>query len=273
MLTRNEFRIRFLNGSGGLVIRIFCRCYFEIFIEVFVNLMTIGAIVQARMSSRRLPGKVLKPVAGKPMLQYLLERLEHCSLLDRVVVATSTEVSDDRIKLLCDRNRVECLRGSLEDVAGRFNAVIEKYKFDAFVRVNGDSPLLDQNLIDKGVTLFMSGKFDLVTNIAPRTFPQGQSVEVLRSETFRRTYRLMQTLEDREHVTRFFYRNGQDFKILNFVCEFDCDAVSLAIDTADDLHIFANVVSRMRKPPWNYSLPQLLELFRAATNQGKNYNS
>lgn len=225
------------------------------------------------MSSQRLPGKVLTPVAGKPMLQYLLERLKLCSLLDSVVVATSTNVSDNPIQLFCDMNRIACFRGSLEDVAGRFDAVIQEYQFDAFVRVNGDSPLLDQTLIDRGTSLFMNGKFDLVTNIAPRSFPPGQSVEVLSSETFRRTYRLMHSKDDLEHVTKFLYRNSEDFKILNFACDLDCDAVKLAIDTNDDLQIFTNMISCMTTPHWEHSLPQILELYRAVTNQGNNFNS
>lgn len=235
--------------------------------------MKIGAIVQARMSSRRLPGKVLRSVAGKPMLHYLLERLAHCSLLDRVVVATSTEVSDDPIKLLCDTHKVNCFRGSLEDVAGRFDAVIQEYQFDAFVRVNGDSPLLDQKLIDRGIDLFTAGECDLVTNILPRTFPAGQSVEVLRSEIFRQTYQLMDTADDLEHVTKFFYRNSQDFKVINFTCDLCCHDVSLAVDTVDDLDVFRNLVSRMTKPHWKYSLPEILGLHRNTIGQAGCFNS
>jgi spore coat polysaccharide biosynthesis protein SpsF len=207
------------------------------------------------------------------MLQYLLERLAHCNLLDRVVVATSTDASDDPIKLCCDSIMVECFRGSLHDVAGRFDAVIQEYQFDAFVRVNGDSPLLDQNLIDRGVSLFVSGEFDLVTNILPRTFPAGQSVEVLRSETYRQTYRLMHTADDLEHVTKFFYRNSEDFKILNFACDFDCHDWSFAIDTADNLDVFTNMVIRMTKPHWEYSLSEILGLYRNNIDQAGKFNS
>jgi spore coat polysaccharide biosynthesis protein SpsF len=140
------------------------------------------------------------------------------------------------------------------------------------VRVNGDSPLLDHRLVEKAVELFRNGNYDMVTNIMQRTFPPGQSVEVLRSETFRQTYRLMNTTDDLEHVTKFFYRNSEDFKILNFVYDFDCHDVSFAIDTADDLDVFANLVSRMTKPHWEYSLPEILELYRNAIGQAEKFN-
>lgn len=223
------------------------------------------------MSSQRLPGKVLTLVDGRPMLLYLLERLRHCSFLGDIVVATSTDKSDDCVKLFCTWNGVNCFRGSLENVAGRFDAIIQKYGFDAFVRVNGDSPLLDSQIIDRGVSLFSRGEFDLVTNIFPRTFPPGQSVEVIRSETFQKAYTLMRSKDDLEHVTKYYYRENQDFKIINFEANLDCSGLKMAIDTADDLQKFENVVSHMTRPHWEYDLPQILDLYKTAYSQEKNY--
>ena len=100
--------------------------------------MKIGTIVQARMSSQRFPNKVLYEVAGKPLLQYLLERLEHCNCLDAIVVATSVDDSDTPIAEYCQQHSMACYRGPLANVAGRFNQVLDIYQFDGFVRVNGD---------------------------------------------------------------------------------------------------------------------------------------
>ena len=136
-------------------------------------MMKIGAIIQARMSSERLPGKVLQQIAGKPMLQYLLERLEHCEVLDGLVVATSVDESDTPITSFCQRYGVSCYRGDLNNVAGRFNDVLDSYGFDAFVRINGDSPLLDQRLVDKAVELFKQHEADLATNALVRSYPKG----------------------------------------------------------------------------------------------------
>ena len=124
------------------------------------------------MSSRRLPGKVLRPLAGQPTLQYLLERLARCEQVDRVIVATSTESSDDPVAAFCESAGTLVHRGPLEHVAARFGETVERFGLDAFVRVTADSPLLDQRLVDRGVALYRDGEFDVVTNVFPRArFP------------------------------------------------------------------------------------------------------
>ena len=137
------------------------------------------------MSSKRFLGKVLHNVEGKPMLAYVLERLQRCRPLDGIVVATSTDDSDTPVADFCHECGVDCYRGPLQDVAGRFKEVLDEYRFDGFVRVCGDSPLIDQRLIDKGIRIFRRSGFDIVTNVSPKTFPKGQSVEVLSTDTFK----------------------------------------------------------------------------------------
>jgi len=224
--------------------------------------MKIGAIVQARMRSQRFPNKVLYRVAGEPMLQYLLERLEHCNCLDAIVVATSVEDSDTPIAEHCLLHGVPCYRGSLSNVAGRFNQVLGMYQFDGFVRVNGDSPLLDQRLIEKGVDIFLNGDFDLVTNALPSTYPKGQSVEVLRTATYRRAYNHMQEAEDLEHVTKFFYKHPHDFRIHNFTLSENLNDIRLCVDTWQDMDNFTTIVSRMNRPHWEYTLEDVLQIYR-----------
>lgn len=227
--------------------------------------MRIIAIVQARTSSNRLPGKVLRCVAGKPLLQYLLERIGRCGCVERVVVATSTEAGDDDIADLCAALGVACHRGPLDNVAERFRQVIDIYPCDAFVRASGDSPLLDQGLIDLAVKAYRAGEFDLVTNVQQRTYPRGQSVEVVRSKTFRQACRRMIERQDREHVTRFFYRQADQFRIFNFRSPRDLSGIHMAVDEPSHLKMFAATVARMQKPHWLYSLDELVELHQAAT--------
>lgn len=218
----------------------------------------IGAIVQARMSSQRLPSKVLFKVAGKPMLQYLLERLEHCHCLDAIVVATSVDESDDPLAEYCRQNSVACYRGSLTDVAGRFKEVLDVYKFHSFVRVCGDSPLLDQSLIEKGVGIFKVGDFDIVTNAKDRTYPRGQTVEILRADTFRHGYERMRTKDELEHVTPYFYKHSELFKIHNLSLPLNLNNIQLSVDTAEDMNTFAGIVSRMERVHWEYKLDDIL---------------
>lgn len=225
--------------------------------------MKIGAIVQARMSSARFASKVLYDVGGKPMLQYLLERLEHCRRLDAVVVATSKESSDTPIAEFCKQYGVDCYRGPLGDVAGRFEEVLHEYPFDAFVRVTGDSPLLDQSLVDRGVKIFRDGDYDLVSNVAPATYPAGQSVEVLRADTFRQAYQRMREAEDLEHVTMYFYKHPEDFRIKNFALSDNLNNIRLCVDTKQDMEIFTTIISRMERPHWEYHLEDILRIYRS----------
>jgi len=222
----------------------------------------IGAIVQARMSSQRFPNKVLYKVAGKPIMEYLLERLEHCSCLDAIVIATSREDSDTPIVDYCSAHGIACYRGPLFNVAGRFKEVLNNYQFDGFVRVTGDSPLLDQQLIENGVDIFHKGDFDLVTNILLRTYPKGQSVEVLRTSTYRRAYDRMEEAEDLEHVTRFFYKHPENFKIHNFALAENLNKIQLSVDTRQEMDTFEAIISKMHRPHWKYGLEEIIQIYK-----------
>lgn len=224
--------------------------------------MRIGAIVQARMGSQRFPGKVLHRVADKPMMQYVLERLRQCNVLDCVIVATSSEVEDAPIARFCEEQNVTCHRGRLVDVAGRFKDVLDAYPLDGFVRTCADSPLIDPCLIEECVTMFMEDRYDLVTNVLERTFPSGQSVEVLRADTFRSAYSLMRDPEDFEHVTRFFYKNPTRFRISNLRCPSRCNGIHLSVDTAGQMQIFAAMVAKMDRPHWEYGLEEIVRIYR-----------
>jgi len=219
----------------------------------------IGAIVQARMSSTRFPGKVLCEINGKPLVQYLLESLFHCSDIDQVVVATSVESTDDPIVEFCHSLGVECYQGPLENVAGRFAKLLDRYKFDAFIRLSGDSPLLDHRLVSKAVSYFRNGEFDLVTNTLKRTFPKGQSVEIINRDVFKATYQLMRTRNEKEHVTTYFYLHSERFKIYNFESGENFGNVQLSVDTLDDMQKFKAIVTSMERPHWQYTFKDILK--------------
>ncbi|MFC1909217.1 cytidylyltransferase domain-containing protein [Chloroflexota bacterium] len=222
-----------------------------------------GAIVQARMSSERFPGKVLYDVNGKPMLLYLLERLRKCVSLDTIVVATSVEHEDTAIAELCLQLDISCYRGQLSDVASRFIESSEIYNLDAFVRVNGDSPLLDQSLIEKSIKIYLSGDYDLVTNRMPRSYPKGQTIEVLRTETYRQTYPLFKEDDDWEHVTHYYYTHPENFRIHNFSYTESLDHVRLCVDTYEDMDGFGAIISRMDRPHWEYNLEDVLRIYHS----------
>jgi spore coat polysaccharide biosynthesis protein SpsF len=225
--------------------------------------MNLAIGIQARMSSRRLPGKVLAPIAGRPMLGYLLDRVERCAGRPPVVVVTSRGADDDPVAAFCARRGVDCFRGDLHNVASRFAAVAAQRRLDAFVRVCGDSPLLDGRLIDRALDLLREGDWDLVTNVFPRSYPPGQSVEAVRAEAFRRACGWVAGPEDLEHVTAVFYRHPERFGIRNFSAGAAFGDVRLAVDTPEDLQAVEGVVRRMSRPHQEYGLDEVVELYRA----------
>jgi spore coat polysaccharide biosynthesis protein SpsF (cytidylyltransferase family) len=229
--------------------------------------MNIAAIIQARMGSSRFPGKTMHRVGKMPMLQYILERLDHSKIQNQIIIATSKNKLDRVIYEYCMRNNIICYRGDESNVASRFFEIINKYKLDAFVRINGDSPFLDQRLIDKGIDIFQSNEFDLVTNIYPRTYPKGQSVEIVNANIFRTAYQSMETPEELEHITRFFYNHSGKFKIYNFVSGEKYQDIQLAIDTQQDVNNFQMIVSKMNRPHWEYTFEEVIQFYRDITTE------
>lgn len=218
------------------------------------------AIVQSRLSSVRLPGKVLMPVYGKPILAYLIERLRRSKKLDQIVVATSTGADDDPIEEFCQQQQIRCQRGSLNDVLGRLLQTAIREERDAFVRINGDSPLMDPCIIDRVVTEFELCSADLATNVFPRSFPKGQSVEVVSTAALCSVATQPLTPEDREHVTRYFYSRPDQFRIRNVANDLDLSNMQMSIDTPEDLALFQRVVLAMTRDQAEYGIDELVGL-------------
>lgn len=213
--------------------------------------MNIGIIVQARFSSRRLPGKVLTPIHGKPMLAYLLEKLDHTPGLPPWLLATSNDASDDPIAAFCQAHNFPCYRGKLDDVAGRFLAAARAQGWEHIVRISGDSPLMDTRLIQDVLALYQDLRPDLASNVQPRSFPRGMSVEVFRAEALERLLPQM-TAEDREHVTPLFYKADPPLRIAHLHSPVPLDHLQLAVDTPEDLALAEGLIGRMTRPHWEY---------------------
>jgi spore coat polysaccharide biosynthesis protein SpsF len=205
--------------------------------------MKTAILVQARMKSTRLSGKMMIRVGGKAILQHVVDRLRLSTRIKNVIVLTSDEVSEDPIANWCRYNSVEFFRGPLEDVYGRFSQAVDFYKLDAFVRISADSPLIDPHLVDQLYDTFHSGAYDLVTNVSPRSFPKGESVEILRAGAFKAADAKVENAEDREHVTPYFYRHPTEFKIKNVANPLgDFSEKRMCVDTQEDLERFKQVV-------------------------------
>ena len=202
-----------------------------------------------------MPGKVLADVGGRPLLSWLLERLDHAETLDDVVVATSDDPSDDPVAAYCDEHGVACFRGPLHDVARRMLGAAHAAGLDAFVRVNGDSPLLDQALVDRGVALLLESGADLVTNVRPRTYPPGQSVEVVRTDALAAAIEAGMSAEASEHVTGPLYDGG--YAVVRFEAERPRTEPSLTVDTPEDSERIGRILAGLGDAHWKAGWEQV----------------
>ena len=222
--------------------------------------MVTTAIVQARMSSRRLPGKVLFELEGKPLLAYIIERLRASSVVSEIIIATSQGADDDPVEAFAEAWNVACFRGALEDVAGRVSAAAVAANCPHFVRINGDSPLLDHRLIDYAMEIFEATNVDVVTNVHPRTFPRGQSVELVRTSALLNLLKKTSDPGHREHVTTYFYAHEAEYGIRNFDADETLSHLNYCVDTRDDFIRISHIVSAMRRPHLEYRYEELVRL-------------
>lgn len=207
-------------------------------------------IVVARMTSSRLPGKALLSLAGIPVLEHVLTRVAMSEEADCLVVATSSESTDDPIADWCDHRGVRCFRGSHSNVAQRVFQAGNAARASGLVRVSADSPFIDPSLIDHAIRLFRDQEVDLVTNVFPRTFPKGESVEVIAVDALERSLLGGLTPEQQEHVTKVFYDQPDKFRIAKFATDDvaatrgDHSSVQLSIDSEEDW-VTANGVAEL----------------------------
>ena len=204
--------------------------------------------IQARMSSQRFPGKVLTALARQPILQRLLDTVTAVVPASLVAVLTSTQPEDEAVAEFAERLGVTAFRGPLVDVFDRFRRALAQMPCERFVRLSADSPLLPAPLLQRMLETPSEG-VDLVTNVQPRTFPKGWSVEVIRSAAFEAIDPAQLSDHDREHVTAFFYANPSRFTICNVESgDLQQAALSLAVDSPDDLARIERLFQEGRVP-------------------------
>lgn len=194
------------------------------------------AFIQARMSSARFPGKVLAPFHGRPMIAHVIAQVARVIPSERIVVATSGEQSDDPLACYVREIGISVFRGNLDNVVERFRLCLREHPCTWFFRISADSPLLDTGLLQTMLGYSARSAVDLVTNVFPRTFPKGRSVEMIYSPTFAGFDLGRLTVDEREHVTKVYYNHPDEFKIVNIESEDRSLAMAdLAVDTVDDL--------------------------------------
>ena len=207
--------------------------------------MRIVTIIQARMGSTRLPGKVMKDLGGDTVLARVVHRLRRAALLGEVVVATTTQPADDIILEECRRLSVQVFRGDENDVLDRYYRAAEWAKAEAVVRITSDCPLIDSEISDETVRRFLDQQPDYASNALARTYPRGLDTEVMTRQTLARAWQEAHQPYQRVHVTPYIYENPSRFKILSVRADTDYSSHRWTLDTPEDLAFVRGVYKRM----------------------------
>ncbi|MFX0200476.1 MAG: cytidylyltransferase domain-containing protein [Candidatus Hodarchaeota archaeon] len=224
--------------------------------------MNTIAILQARMGSSRLPGKVLKPILGRPMLELQIERLRRCKRIDRLVVATSVSPEDQAIADLCHRIGVDCLRGDPENVLDRFYQAAKQYDPRHVVRLTGDCPLADPALIDDLVEFYLSNGCDYASNCHEPSFPDGLDAEILSFSALEQAWREAELPSHLEHVTPFIRAHPERFKIASYRYHTDLSHLRWVVDEPEDLEFVRRVYEALYPIKPEFGTEDILALLK-----------
>lgn len=225
----------------------------------------VVAIIQARMASTRLSGKVLANLGGRPVLEWILRRAGRASLIDQVILATTTESEDDEIAEFCNAKAYECFRGSMQDVLDRYYQAALNTKADVVVRITGDCPLIDPGMLDSNIETFLEADppLDFAANRLPyeRTIPIGLDTEICTFPALQTAWTEATQPHQREHVMPFFYENPDRFRILHIQHQPDYGHYRWTVDTPEDLTLLREVVAAFEDD--RFSWQDVLALFEA----------
>ena len=199
------------------------------------------------MGSTRLPGKVLKTIGDRPMLECVVNQVSHSKRIDHIILATSTNKNDLDIVDLARSLDIQFFRGSENDVLDRYYRCAEQFALNDIVRITGDCPLIDPHIIDKTIKLYESGKYDYVNNFIEEDFPNGVTTEIISRDALKRTWE-NSLPEDREHVTPYIIRNPQYFKI-GYQPVKEYPKTHLSVDTKEDLERVRDIYSKITNRP------------------------
>lgn len=214
--------------------------------------MKTVAIIQARASSSRLPGKVLMELAGKPMLLNIVERTSRAKMINQVVVATSSEVTDNQIEELLNAQGISCFRGSLNNVLDRFFRCATKYHADVIVRITGDNALVDPKLIDEAIEIFLKREVEYI--YFKQSLPLGMCIEVFTYSSLKRAFEEASNHECLEHVTPYIRVNTGYFKVLNYAepAEKDFSHLRFTVDTREDFEFINRIYNSFDSNYFSY---------------------
>lgn len=230
--------------------------------------MKIVVIIQARMGSTRLPGKVMIKIKDKTVLNHVVERIRCCKNVDDIIVATSLDKSNNAIEQECCHMKVKCFRGNEQDVLKRYYCAAKQNNADLIVRITSDCPVIDYNIIDKMIEKFLSedkirnidymSNFDIVEN----TFPRGMDVEIIKFYALEKTYKEANKSYEREHVTPYIYNNPNKFKLMGYSNEEDLSKYRFTLDTKEDLQLITVIYNNLYDNNNKFSMNNIIDFVK-----------
>ncbi len=227
--------------------------------------LEVVAIIQARMNSTRLPGKILKKILEKPMLQYLIDRVSRANLVDKLVIATTNNPLDDDIVKFCKDVGISCFRGSEDNVLSRYYQVSKKYKANCVVRICSDSPLIDPLIVDKMIRSFIDsdGKCDYMSNTLNQTYPLGMNVEVFSQSALEDSFLNHTEGYEEEHVTPYIYTHPELFNICEEQLDNDFSHLRLTVDEEQDFILVGEVITKLLPSKPLFDLNDIIDLYKS----------
>lgn len=218
------------------------------------------AIIQARMGSTRLQGKILKKICGKEILLHIVDRIKECKLIDKIVIATTEKSSDDEVEAFCKRNNIEYFRGSEDNVLERFFKCADKHNADIIVRVTADDPLKDPKVIDKGLSIFLDNKYDYVSNTIKPTYPEGIDIEIFSFQALIKAFNEASLESEKEHVTPYIWKNAEKFNVYNFENNVDLSYMRWTLDTEDDFNFINKIYQELYQDNKMFYMQDVIDL-------------
>lgn len=224
----------------------------------------VAIIVQARLGSTRLHGKVMMDVLGRPLLSFLVERLEHCKNAQTFLIATTANPLDHSIVIFCEDQHIPFFIGSEENVLDRYYQAALGCSADIIVRITADCPLIDPAIVDRVIDTFLSHypRYDYVSNVVRRTYPRGMDVEVFSFPTLQKMHRFALKPSEREHVTSYIFNHPEQFSIGSVTAEQDHSRYRLTVDTEEDFRLIQLILQTLYPYKPAFTLEDILALFQ-----------
>jgi len=223
----------------------------------------IGCIIQARMGSSRLPGKVMKKINNEiPMLKFQMNQLKFSKYIDKIIIATTTLENDDFIVSFCEQNNIEHFRGSSKDVLGRYYNCSRKFRLPTIVRITSDNPLIDPEIVDDVINEFQNSEYDYISTENEKTFPLGFAVEIFNFKSLEKAWTDSELPSEREHVTPYIIKNKTLFNQKNYSYKQDMSHLRCTVDTQDDFNLIEKIIQKIDSRPIH-----LMDVLRLGQNE------